>query len=251
MTSFTLKYIQGTQELVLEELQTRFPHCDVLAIHAASIEFTSPTHDIEAYRVLLSPLHLKREDNAQINLARRSWRSSFTSGGINPSLAYCMCMLAKIKETDVVLDPFCGSGTIPVSAALYFTPHKAIASDVSGMAVDATQKSFTEAGVSMKRFVVFRSNVSMLRLPKAYVNIVITNLPFGVKVKDHEANQKIYTQFAHKMKSLVKPGGTIIALTQEKTLLQECFTGDEFKLIQKLQVHQGGLIPEIFVYRRI
>lgn len=44
-----------TQELVLEELQTKFPHCDVLAPHATSIEFTSTTHDIEAYRVLLSP----------------------------------------------------------------------------------------------------------------------------------------------------------------------------------------------------
>lgn len=143
-----------------------------------------------------------------------------------------------------------GGGTIPITASLYFKTKKVIASDLSGKAVDITRENFKTAEITKEKFVVFRSNVSMLKLPKEYVSKVITNLPFGVRTGDHEQNLKTYKSFAHKMKSILKGNGLVVILTQEKRLVRECFHDEGFKLVDSFDIEQGGLIPRVFFYKK-
>lgn len=214
------------------------------------IVFASEIENVDDFRELYSPLRITKENGLTRNLFRRDWRIECVAAGVNPALAYVMCMLADIQPEDVVCDPFCGGGTIAVSAAVYSQPKRVLASDISGTAVDKTIKNFHSAGIKQNKYAVFRSNVSQLKLQPGSVTKLITNLPYGVRVSDHEANIKTYTALADRMAKIIIPGGQLVILTQEKQLLLNSFARPEFKLLEQIDVDQGGLIPRIFVYKR-
>lgn len=247
MNNYTLEIIPGTEKYVRTELETKHPTSKVLKSSKQTIEIESPENDVDTFRSLLSVLRVSKLGGPTRNLFRRDWRIEHVPAGINPALAFVLCQVADIKETDVVLDPFCGGGTIAVSAALYFHPAKVLASDISGTAVDKTTANFLAAQIPKTKYAVFRTNVSQLHLQEGSVNKVITNLPFGVRTGDHEHNQTSYKAFAKKMEKALSKNGRMVIFTQEKSLLLESFA--TFELINSFDVDQGGLKPRVFVYR--
>lgn len=47
-------------------------------------------------------------------LHRRSYITSFIRTTLKASIGYAICHFAEIKPTDIVCDPMCGAGTIPL-----------------------------------------------------------------------------------------------------------------------------------------
>lgn len=261
---YSLQIVPGTKKYVLEELLAKFPESEILDLAEKAefrgeqvnssgdgIVFESNIEDIDEFYNLFSPLRITKENGLIRNLFRREWKVESVPAGINPSLAYILCMIAKISSEDIVLDPFCGAGTIAITAAKYFNPKKVIASDLSGKAVDFTLLNSKAANLSSKQFTVFRSNVLQLRLQKDSITRVITNLPFGIRVGDHEQNVRIYKGLADRMKVAVRSGGRLVLYTQEKKLLEDVFSVPEFKLIERFDVEQGGLIPSVYVFKKL
>lgn len=209
---------------------------------------------LEVFRErLLSPLGVTDiVSNKRINLSKKNWRSNFSSGGLNPSLAYIMCRLAEIKKGDVVADPFCGSGTLALSSILYFPSGRVLASDVSGKSVDITTKAFRDAAIPKSKYVVFRSNISMLKYKNNYIDCLISNLPFGIRVGKHIDNIDVYENFARKSNAIVKSeGGKIVILTMEKKLIIDSFKNyKNIKLLKKIDIKIGGLTPSIFIFQK-
>lgn len=175
-----------------------------------------------------------------------SWRKAFVPAGIKPELAYSLCKFADIKEGEVVYDPFCGSSTIPIIAALNFPVKRVISSDISGSAIDASQKNFDESGLSKDRYVLFRSNISMVKLRKSSIDKVITNPPWGIRSGKHEKNIKVYNAFAKKLNSVLKDNGLAVVITQEKKLIYEAMK-DYFGVTKETEVVVDGL--HLGVYR--
>ncbi|MBI5230354.1 MAG: methyltransferase domain-containing protein [Candidatus Magasanikbacteria bacterium] len=64
------------------------------------------------------------------------------SGMIPPKIARSMINLAQIQAGENILDPFCGSGTILMEAALLHPHHKLYGSDMSTRAIQDTKKNF-------------------------------------------------------------------------------------------------------------
>lgn len=247
MAEFKLEAIPGTEKYVNLELQTKHPEISNSELHKGEISF-SADKDIWEFKNLLSGLRITDQATHHTeNLFRRDWRLGFVPAGINPALAYVMCQIAKLTPQDIVLDPFCGGGTIPISAALYFAVSKALASDVSGKAVDITQANAKAAHLS-KNFVAFRSNVSALKLAPNSVTKIISNLPFGVRTGKHDSNIQYYNALKIQAERILVPGGKLVLLTQEKKLIGDVFR-DNFQILEKIDVTQSGLIPSIFVIK--
>lgn len=53
------------------------------------------------------------------SLSKRNYRIKLSNGSINACLAYCLLRIAEYESKDIILDPFCRSGEIPIEAALY------------------------------------------------------------------------------------------------------------------------------------
>ncbi len=249
MNRFRLTAIPGTEKIVEKELLTKFPHVEILAISKGKIDFQVADLVLDNFRYLLSPLRIQDTNHKDYDLFKRAWRLGFVPAGINPSLAYCLCDLANLEKDDIVLDPFCGGSTIPITAAVYFGIKKAIASDISGKAIDISQKNWEASKVKKDRFVLFKSDVSRLRLAEKTISKVVTNLPFGIRVGSHYQNERVYQVFAECLKKILTSDGLAIVLTQEKELMSRFMKdGLILKVVTTLDV--GGLTPSVFKITR-
>jgi len=173
------------------------------------------------------------------------WRQHTLPASTNPVIARQLCQMADLKPTDILLDPFCGCATIPLIAITEFNINKSFASDLSGKAIDCAEKNAKLANVKPSQLVLFRSNVSMIKLPPQSIDKIITNLPFGIRTGTHEKNTKYYQIFAKKCYSLLKPTGIGVILTQEKKLFLDLFN-PKFTVKKIETVDINGLTPDIF-----
>jgi tRNA (guanine6-N2)-methyltransferase len=251
MTKYKLEIVKGTKVFVLKELETKFPEHNVLNTKSESIEFECEINDVDAFYELKSALRIEKENGLIRNLFRRDWKVENVPAGINPSLAYVLCIIGELNEDDIVYDPFCGAGTIPITAAKYFGVNKVFASDISGTAVDKTIQNSKAANLSPKKFITFRSNISQVKLKKNSVSKIISNLPFGVRTNDHEQNVKAYMNLALRSHVFLREGGKLILYTQEKELVRENFKSPLFEIEDEMVIEQGGLYPSIFIIKKL
>jgi 23S rRNA G2445 N2-methylase RlmL len=249
---YLFKIASGTNDFVLKELKEKFDgRYDVINNYKNVVEIISEVPNIDDFRVLKSVLHVVKNGGLTRNLFRREWKRESVPAGINPALAYILCQIAEISEDDVILDPFCGAGTIGISAGLYFNPKKILCSDVSGQAIDMATVNLNASKLDTKKITFFRSNISQLTIAKDTITKVITNMPFGIRVGNHEQNLKLYRSFADQMKGVVKKDGLLVLYTSEKELLNTVLDKKSFKFIKEFQIEQGGLFPSIFVIKKI
>lgn len=251
MSKYKFETIEGTNNYVEEEILEKFPDSNITSRSKNFLEIESDIESIDDFRILLSALRVENEQGKTFNLFRRDWRKDSVAAGINPALAYVMCRIADIKENETVSDPFCGGGTIAITAALYFPHLKTIASDISGKAVDISKKNFENTGLAKEKYFVLQKGVRDLRFKKDSVEKIITNLPFGIRAGTHDMNDITYKNFYNKANELLKVNGKIIALTQEKELFRKYFNNGRFKVVEEIAVNQGGLRPNIFVVVKV
>jgi len=249
MNVFRLTTIPGTEMVVEEELMAKFPSVEIVSRSKGRIDFQSQDLEIQKFKYLLSPLRIQDTNRGDIDLFKREWRKSFVPAGINPSLAYVLCSLAKLNKNDVLLDPFCGGSTIPITAEMYFGVRKAFASDISGKAIDISLENWKAAGIKKNKYVLFRSNVSTLKLQPKSITKIVTNMPFGIRVGSHELNEKLYKSFAFRMNHLLTDDGTAIVLTQEKLLIEDVMKND-FDISTVMTPEVGGLRPNVYKITR-
>lgn len=247
---YKLDFLKGTQEYVLKELLEKYPKVEIQKNTPLEIVFSSEETDIEIFRNLYSPTHIEDESGKILKLSKRDWRKGFVPAGINPSLAYILCMVAELKEENILLDPFCGSSVIPITALKYFDVKRVICSDISSNAVYASEQNFKAADVEVEKYKLFKSDIREVHLNKKNVDKIISNLPFGIRVGEHNDNAEVYSSLEILAKKLLRANGQLVLLTQEKTLLREVFKKGDWNVKSVLRVNEGGLLPEVFVIKK-
>ncbi len=250
ISTYRLQFLKGTSEFVLKELLEKYPKANILENNGSRISFSCEENNIEVFRNLYSPTHIEDSTGRILNLSRKEWRKGFVPAGINPSLAYILCMVAKLNPEDILLDPFCGSSVIPITALKYFNIKRVICSDISGKAIRASRENFEAAEIEKNRYKLFRSDIRDVNLSKRNIDKVVSNLPFGIRAGEHNENIEIYKSLELLAKKLLRKKGILVLLTQEKKLLRDTFTKEEWNVKSILRVDEGGLLPEVFVIKR-
>jgi len=247
--SYILKILQGTSEYVLKELNEKYPNIQIVKVGKVEILFNTDAEDINSFRNLYSPTHISNSKSNTLNLSKRDWRIEYVSAGINPSLAYILCMVADLSKEDIVYDPFCGAGVIPITALKHFNVKRVICSDISGKAVEKSEINFNTAGIDKNRYRLFRSDIRDIRLNKRNADKIVSNLPFGIRVGEHNDNKEIYLSLEKVAERVLRKKGLLVLLTQEKKLLREVFSKDIWSVESIFRVNEGGLLPEVFLIK--
>ncbi len=164
-------------------------------------------------------------DASGLSLHKRGWRASSNEAPLRETLAAAMVKLSRYKGREVFLDPFCGSGTIAIEAALaavnrapglgrsfaaeswvsipkglwaeereaarakeYSGEYQIFASDIDPKTLEIAKENARLAGVD--RYITFsQADARKLTLPQEK-GILITNPPYGDRLLDaHEADQ--------------------------------------------------------------
>lgn len=146
------------------------------------------------------------------------------SGMLPPKLAQMMVNLAGAPRDATVLDPFCGSGTIPQEALLLGYSH-VIASDISAAAVRDTKANLLWLGGEFDVAVEPRVFVSDARdlgdhLRPASVDAIVTEPYLGPPLTGRESRENLernarelsalYSGALRVFARLVKPGGRLV-----------------------------------------
>lgn len=178
-------------------------------------------------------------DTSGDSLHKRGYRPAAGKAPISETLAAALIMLTPWKSYRILIDPFCGSGTFPIEAAMiganiapgmnreftaeawkHLLPMKgwydAVTEandlicndvemriqgyDIDGEVIKVAMANAREAGVD--HLIHFQQRpVSELRHPKKY-GFVITNPPYGERLEEKEALPALYTDIGNAFRHL-------------------------------------------------
>ena len=178
-------------------------------------------------------------DTSGVSLHKRGYRQLSSKAPITETLAAALIMLTPWRRDRILVDPFCGSGTFPIEAAMMaaniapgmnrsFTaeqwtnliPRKLwyesveeasdlmedqIEVDIQGYDIDgdvvkAARQNAADAGVD--HLIHFQQRpVSQLRHPKKY-GFIITNPPYGERLEEKAALPALYTEIGQAFRML-------------------------------------------------
>lgn len=194
-------------------------------------------------------------DTSGVGLHKRGYRVADVQAPIKETLAAALVQLSFWKEGRLLLDPCCGSGTIPIEAALigrniapglnrefvsegwhvipkklwqeekkkayeaikYDADFRIEASDVNPRAIQAAMENAAEAGVD--DCIHFRV-LDIAGIAAAEEGgIIIVNPPYGERIGEEKEIEKIYNSLAVFMKK--NPTWSLFLITTDKELEQK------------------------------
>lgn len=178
-------------------------------------------------------------DTSGVSLHKRGYRQMTAKAPITETLAAALILLTPWRRERILVDPFCGSGTFPIEAAMiaaniapgmnrsftaeewgnliprklwYETVEEAqeliedeIEVDIQGYDIDAevirsARQNAGEAGV--EHLIHFQQRpVSQLRHPKKY-GFIITNPPYGERLEEKKDLPRLYAEFGESFRKL-------------------------------------------------
>jgi tRNA G10 N-methylase Trm11 len=175
---------------------------------------------------------------------RPSWEKSLNPGELPPPLAWTLCRLGRLRHTDVVLDPFCGSGAIPFAALKHFHINRFIACDHDKKAAARTAARFKDRASNslVLHTADFRSLVSLV--PAQSVDAIITDPPWGLY---RERPGGFYEEMFRVFSALLKAGGRVVVLcAQNDELLRAA--GSRFMPQKTIPILLSGRKTTVFQF---
>ena len=200
--------------------------------------------DVEFWATLIEDEFFLAVRLSDETMRLRDYKAAHIPGSLRPSVAAAMGLLAQPKPDDIVLDPFCGAGTILIERA-HLDRYKAlIGGDLDRVALDAAR---TNIGPRYKPIELHQWDAAALPLPDRSVNRIITNLPWGVKHGSHPENRRLYPRLFKEFARLVQPGGVVVMLTGETRLMSDLFRANTLRAEKIFRVSILGASAAIYV----
>lgn len=187
---------------------------------------TGPEFTVQV--ALLNDIATLTIDTSGVGLHKRGYRENAVEAPLKETLAAAMIQLSYWNKERIFIDPFCGSGTIPIEAALIgrniapglnrsFASEKwprlskslwkqvrteafkninqdiqlrILASDIDSQAIDIAKNNAIEAGVDDS--IVFQVKpISQVRIKEDF-GIMISNPPYGERMGEEKEVMDIY-----------------------------------------------------------
>jgi putative N6-adenine-specific DNA methylase len=212
-----------------------------------------------------------RVDSSGEHLHRRGYKLAVAKAPLRETLAAGMLLASGWDGHSPLLDPFCGSGTIPIEAALLglgvapgarrrfqfeqwpgFDGHawqemlraadsqrgsslpKIVASDRDAGAIEMSTANAERAGVG--EFIQFSHRAVSSIEPIEGRGWVVTNPPYGERVSEGKDLRNLYARFGDVVRAQC-PGWRVALLCNDDALLRQT----RFRFVSKIGLDNGGI----------
>ncbi|MDE6107815.1 MAG: class I SAM-dependent RNA methyltransferase, partial [Oscillospiraceae bacterium] len=233
------------------------------------------------YQVRLTLMHDVAElflDTTGPSLHKRGYRALSVEAPLRETLAAGMILLSRYRGKGPFRDPFCGSGTIPIEAALiaknrapgltrgysaqrwpqlpaslweeekerargleYSGAYDICGSDIDPAAVALARENAAKAGVG--DFVRFEQADARAFAPQEPEGRVVTNPPYGERLSDKREVESLYRDFGKAWRRV--PPGWSLSLLSSHTEFERTFGKPAAK---KRKLYNGMLKCDLFMY---
>ncbi|XP_068170491.1 tRNA (guanine(6)-N2)-methyltransferase THUMP3 [Antennarius striatus] len=187
--------------------------------------------------------------------------SHFGPTTLRSTLCYGMLRLCNPQLSDVIIDPMCGTGAIPLEGAIEFNSSFYIAGDNYDMAVKRTvnnichiQKRRADKGSAFGLPIdTVQWDLCNLAMRTSSVDIIITDMPFGKRMGSRRKNWDLYPSCLREMARVCRPAsGKAVLLTQDKKCFSKAVSrmGGLWRKLHTVWVNVGGLHAAVYLLKR-
>ncbi len=187
-----------------------------------------------------------------MSLHRRGYRVYDHPASLKPTLARAMLALSQAHDGEIILDPMCGSGTIPIEASLFFESTTNICMDINRRHLIGAKMNAIAAGVLNKIIFIQGDARKIEEHVRFRVDRIITNPPYGIRLGNPRAVKKLYREFIFSAYNVLRDEGSLTIITPEYKYVDEVIKSMslQFRKIHERKVSHGGLYPKILVYEK-
>ena len=216
-------------------------------------------------------------DTTGPGLHKRGYRPAHNAAPLKETMAAAMVMLSRYRGKEDFCDPFCGSGTIPVEAALiarniapglnrdfpsmrwdgfdskiwmdareearsreYHGDYRIVGSDIDPKAVEIAQENARRAGVAdIVRFEVADATVFDRKTDSG---ILVTNPPYGERIMEKREAEDLYRAFG---RQYLRSENWKLYLLSSHTEFERTFGKPADK---KRKLYNGMIKCDLFMY---
>ena len=216
-------------------------------------------------------------DSSGVSLHKRGYRAVGNEAPLHETMAAAMVNLARYRGRDFFWDPFCGSGTICIEAAMialnrapglnrsfmaqkwacvpetvwqqartealdreYRGEYRILGSDIDAASLEIAQQNARKAGVG--RLIEFReADATKLSLP-ADRGLIVCNPPYGERMLEQRSAQRLYSAFGRHLK--YADGWKKYIISSEPEF--EHYYGKQ--AVKKRKLYNGRLQCNVYMY---
>jgi len=180
---------------------------------------------------------------------------------LKPNISYCLLKSSQAKPGDVICDPMCGGGSIPLEGAhslpgvfnLGGDNHSLAVSNAGENIQSYSSKKTKEGGTPYTiNMSAVQWDVYCLPLRDACVDHIVTDLPFGKKIGSKERNMFLYPKALKEMARVCRPSGRAILLTHHKEAMKKALNKlrDHWRFMETRRINMGGLNVAVYMLVR-
>ncbi len=179
-------------------------------------------------------------------LTRRFGRLERMPASTNPIVAAVMVRLAKPAPGDILLDGFCGAGTILTIAGETAPDLSLIGCDLNAGWLELARRNLEGRGLPGR---LIEADARAIPLGDGTVDRLVSNLPFGKRIGSHEGNSDLYPAALHEIARLMHGRSRAVLLTDDKRLFKQSVQRTPLiRVVKEIMLEQhGGLHPTAYV----
>ena len=219
-------------------------------------------------------------DTSGEGLHKRGYRPAHNPAPLRETLAAGMVTLSRYRGRDEFCDPFCGSGTIPIEAALiaknrapglnrrfaaqgwqgfekkiwdeareaarareFAGDYRIFASDIDPKAIEIAKANAQRAGVEdLIRFEVADAGFFDRRTDRG---VIVTNPPYGKRLMEQQEAEELYRRFGAVWR---ESQNWELFLLSAHTEFERCFGAEATK---KRKLYNGMIKCDLFMYKAL
>ncbi|MBU2522754.1 MAG: methyltransferase domain-containing protein [Nanoarchaeota archaeon] len=190
---------------------------------------------------------LQRRENIGIFMMRltkhRAYEKVLQKGELRPEISSIMCLLSEPGRADIVIDPFCGYGSIIIERSK-IPHHKIIGIDSDRKKIFDLKRKTKGKGIE-----IYPSNsLDLSRIKSDSIDKIITDPPWGIyeKINSKEFYERMLKEFLR----VLRPGGICVILTSQKELTPELAKKLKIKIEGRFDILVSGKKAALFKMRK-
>lgn len=199
-------------------------------------------------------LHLRTQGLAlfSLRLSRHAdMEKVLAPGELRPELADLLCRLGSPRAGELFLDPFAGSGAIPIARAGDFPKALVLASDADEATVARLKERVTKLGLKKQIVVRQLDALDLARYEDGCIDSIVTDPPWG-QFRGLELEPEVFYErmLAELSRVLKQAGHLVLLMGRDETFEALARAQAALEVERELPVLMSGRKATVWVFRR-